>query len=108
MILDLAYCYLWLFSLHINIKTSKNSCLNVRLASDHLYGELLLTWLSLVMSRMVSFVMSFCPRDVLNKILDLIESVSESFSIHFRTLGPDAPRGLIIPAAVRRLTVRSS
>ena len=31
--------------------------LNVRLANDHLYGKLLFTWLSLV----VSMVMSFCP-----------------------------------------------
>ena len=29
--------------------------LNVRLASDHLYGKLLFTWLSLVLSLMVSF-----------------------------------------------------
>ena len=28
--------------------------LNVRLAGDHLYGKLLFTWLSLVMSMMVS------------------------------------------------------
>ena len=28
---------------------------NVRLAGDHLYGKLLFTWLSLVMSLMVSF-----------------------------------------------------
>ena len=77
-----------------NKKISKNSCLNVRLAGDHLYGKLLLTWLSLVMSMMVSFVMSFCPQDVLNEILDLIESVSKGFSIYFRTLGPDALRGL--------------
>ena len=39
--------------------------LNVRLAGDHLYGKLLLTWLS--------------PRGVLDEILNLIESVSEGF-----------------------------
>ena len=40
-----------------NIKIGKNSkLLNVRLAGDHLYGKLLFTWLSLV----VSMVMSFC------------------------------------------------
>ena len=50
--------------------------LYVRLAGDHLYGKLLFTWLSLVVSMMVSFVLSFFPRDVLNEILDLIESVS--------------------------------
>ena len=33
--------------------------LNVRLAGDHLYGKLLFTCLSLVMSLMVSFVLSF-------------------------------------------------
>ena len=33
---------------------------NVRLADNHLYGEWLFTWLSLVMSLMVSyFVLSF-------------------------------------------------
>ena len=49
--------------------------LNVRLADDHLYGKLLFTWLSLVMSTMVSFF----PRGVLDEILNLIESVSEGF-----------------------------
>ena len=52
---------------------------NVRLACDHLFGKLLFTWLSLVMSMMVSFVLSFFPRDVLDEILNLIESVSEDF-----------------------------
>ena len=33
----------------------------------------------LVMSMMVSFVLSFFPRDVLDEILNLIESVSEDF-----------------------------
>ena len=33
--------------------------LNVRLAGDHLFVKLLFTWLSLVMSVMVSFVLSF-------------------------------------------------
>ena len=47
------------------------------LYSHHLKsGE---TWLSLVMSMMVSFVLSFFPRDVLDEILNLIESVSEDF-----------------------------
>ena len=59
--------------------------LNVRLACDHLFGKLLFTWLSLVMSMMVSFVLSFFPRDVLDEILNLIESVSEDFpSYSFR------------------------
>ena len=33
----------------------------------------------MVMSMMVSFVLSFFPRDVLDEILNLIESVSEDF-----------------------------
>ena len=54
--------------------------LNVRLAGEHLYGKLLFTWLSLVMSVIVSFcavlfVLFFFPRDVLDEIWDLIESV---------------------------------
>ena len=48
---------------------------NVRLAGGHLYGKQLFTWLSLV----VSFVLSFFPLDVLDEIWDLIESVSEGF-----------------------------
>ena len=62
--------------------------LNVRLACDHLFGKLLFTWLSLVMSMMVSFVLSFFPRDVLDEILNLIGSVSgdfPSYSYHTRS-----------------------
>ena len=51
--------------------------LNVRLAGSHLYGKQLFTWLSLVVSFMASFVLSFFPLDVLDGIWDLIESVSE-------------------------------
>ena len=53
--------------------------LNVRLAGDHQKGKLLFTWLSLVMSLMVSFCAAFSPRDVLDEIWDLVESVSEGF-----------------------------
>ena len=49
---------------------------SVRLAGGHLYGKQLFTWLSLVVS---FFVLSFFPLDVLDKIWDLIESVSEGF-----------------------------
>ena len=52
---------------------------NVRLAGGHLYGKQLFTWLSLVVSCMASFVLSFFPLDVLDGIWDLIESVSEGF-----------------------------
>ena len=41
------------------------------------------------MSMMVSFVLSFFPRDVLDEILNLIESVSEDFpSYSYRLLLP--------------------
>ena len=53
-ILDVVCCYLLLFLLYINIKIGKKLMLNVRLAGDHLYGKLLFTWLSLVMSLMDS------------------------------------------------------
>ena len=53
--------------------------LNVRLAGGHLYGKQLFTWLSLVVSFMASFVLSFFPLGVLDGIWDLIESVSEGF-----------------------------
>ena len=36
------------------------------------------------MSMMVSFVLSFFPRDVLDEILNLIGSVSEGFPSYFR------------------------
>ena len=52
---------------------------NVRLAGGHLYGKQLCSWLSLVVSLMASFVLSFFPLDVLDEIWDLIESVSEGF-----------------------------
>ena len=52
---------------------------NVRLAGGHLYGKQLFTWLSLVVSFMASFILSFFPLDVLDGIWDLIESVSEGF-----------------------------
>ena len=52
---------------------------NVRLAGGHLYGKQLFTWLSLVVSLMASFVLSFSPLDVLDEIWDLTESVSEGF-----------------------------
>ena len=52
---------------------------NVRLAGGHLYGKQLFTWLSLVVSLMASFVLSFFPLVVLDEIWDLIESVFEGF-----------------------------
>ena len=52
---------------------------NVRLAGGHLYWKHLFTWLSLVVSLMASFVLSFFPLDVLDEIWDLIGSVSEGF-----------------------------
>ena len=52
---------------------------NVRLAGGHLYGKQLFAWLSLVVSLMASFVLSFFPLDVLDEIWDLIESVAEGF-----------------------------
>ena len=52
---------------------------NVRLAGGQLYGKQLFTWLSLVVSLMTCFVLSFFPLDVLDEIWDLVESVSEGF-----------------------------
>ena len=56
---------------------------NVRLANDHLYGKQLFTWLSLVVSLMASFVLSFFPLDVVDEIWGLIESGSEGFLTYF-------------------------
>ena len=58
---------------------------SVGLAGGHLYGKQLFTWLSLVVSFMASFVLSFFPLDVLDWIWDLIESVSEGFLTFFCT-----------------------
>ena len=57
--------------------------LDVRLASGHLYGKQLFTWLSLVVSLVAFFVLSFFPLDVLDEIWDLIESVSEGFLFYY-------------------------
>ena len=59
--------------------------LNVRLASGHLYGKQLFTWLSLVVSLLASFVLSFFPLVVLDEIWDVIKSVFLGISyLHFR------------------------
>ena len=42
--------------------------LYVRLAGDHLYGNQLFTWLSLTVSLMASFVLSYFSLDVLDEI----------------------------------------
>ena len=56
---------------------------NVRLAGGRLCGKRLFAWLSLVVSFMASFVVTFFPLDVLDGIWDLIESVSEGYSWSF-------------------------
>ena len=68
---------------------------NVRLAGGHLYGKQLFTWLSLVVSFMASFVLSFFPLDVLDGIRDLIESVSEGFLTYFQLSSRSLPRHLV-------------
>ena len=45
--------------------------------------SMMMSMMMLVMSMMVSFVLSFFPRDVLDEILNLIESVSEDFPSYF-------------------------
>ena len=61
------------------ISDSNRGKQNSRLAGGRLYGKQLFTWLSLVVSLMASFVLSFFPLDVVGEIRDLIESVSEGF-----------------------------
>ena len=53
---------------------------NVRLAGGHLYGKQLFTGLSLVVSLVASFVLSFFPLDVLDEIWDLIEFLRDFLS----------------------------
>ena len=53
---------------------------NDRLAGGRLCGRRrLFAWLSLVVSLVASFVLSFFPLDVFDEIWDLIGSVSEGF-----------------------------
>ena len=66
----------------------------VRLACGQLYGKQLFTWLSLVVSLMASFVLSFFPLDVLDEIWDLIESVSEGFLTYSCTTSMKTTLGL--------------
>ena len=79
MVLDVMCGYELLFLLDIKVENMQNGCL--LLASDHLYGKWLFTWLSLMMSLMVSdFMLSFFPRDVLDEIWDCIDSVPKDFT----------------------------
>ena len=55
---------------------------DIRLAGGHLSESWLFTWLSLVMSLMMSYF-GFFPQDVLDEMLDLIESVPENYPIYF-------------------------
>ena len=73
---------------------------NVRLAGVHLYGKQLFTWLSLVVSLMASFVLSFSPLDVLDEIWDLIESVSEGFLTYSYSRNNCNKTGSFIQSAV--------
>ena len=81
MILDVARCYLWLFSLYINIKIGKNTsrwppvweiAVHLAVACDVYDG--------------VFLCCPFSPRDVLDEILNLIESVSEGFPTYSSVL----------------------
>ena len=58
--------------------------LNGRLAGDHLYGKQLFTWLS----RVMSLLMSLCAVlfSTMDEIWDLIGSVSEGFPTYFLSL----------------------
>ena len=72
--------FIYHYASYISIQKQVKILFNVRLAGGHLYGKQLFTWLSLVVSLMASFVLSFFPLDVLDEIWDLIESVSERIS----------------------------
>ena len=54
---------------------------------------------------MVSFVLSFFPRDVLDEILNLIESVSEDFP-SYSSIGAYRMGRLRCPSAVVRLHIQ--
>ena len=54
---------------------------------------------------MVSFVLSFFPRDVLDEILNLIESVSEGFPSYSCIRYGDVLRALVIVAFFMKVLV---
>ena len=65
---------------------------NVGLAGDHLYGKPLFTWLSLLISLIVSyFVLSFFPRDVFDEICYDLSRFLRLF-LPTLTAGSDADR----------------
>ena len=72
---------------------------NVRLAGGHLYGKKLFTWLSLVVSFMASFLLSFFPLDVLDGIWDLIESVSVGFLTYSCFLSGDLMHFVVVSSS---------
>ena len=87
---------------------------NVRLAGGHLYGKQLFTWLSLVVSLMASFVLSFFPLDVVDEIWDLIEAVSEGFLTYSFNLHANSRNNIplkaqeIVPPGIKSDRVLSS
>ena len=52
---------------------------NVRLAGGHLYRKQLFTWLSLMVSLMASFVLSFFPLGVLDEIWNYLSQFLRDF-----------------------------
>ena len=78
---------------------------NVRLAGGHLYGKQLFTWLSLVVSFMASFVLSFFPLDFLDGVWDLIESFSEGFLTYSQLSSRSHPRHLVGKGTAQKDTI---
>ena len=69
--------YILLFLLDIKIENRYKQMFNVRLAGDYLIGKLLFTWLSLVMSLVVScFDFRCCRCFTTNCIVHLILAMS--------------------------------
>ena len=63
--------------------------LNVRLTSDNQFGKLLFTWLSLVMSSMVSFCALFFPGEYWmrsgSELSQFLRVFLPTLSLHFST-----------------------
>ena len=76
---------------------------NVRLAGGHVYGKQLFTWLSLVVSFMASFVLSFSPLDVLDGIWDLSQFLRGFLPIYASTSGHGENERFISTSNVRQL-----
>ena len=79
MVLDVARCYLWLFTLYISVEIGGGGCWMLDWSVAACLGDCCSPGCRLWCLWWCLFVLSFFPRGVLDEILNFIESVSEDF-----------------------------